>query len=72
MDKSFFPLVGGDMTVRYTEVPMEPHIESQTLELPGDPAPATTCRHRRLIDDVLTQDGEANRQSSLSGMWRHH
>ena len=37
---------------------MEPHIESQTLELPGDPAPALTCTHGRLIDDVLTKMGK--------------
>ncbi|TKB92337.1 MAG: hypothetical protein E8D40_07745 [Nitrospira sp.] len=62
MDKSFFPLEGGDMTVRYTEVPMKPHMETQTLEFSGDAAPATTCVHGRLIDDVLTKMGKRTGQ----------
>ncbi|MGB4066956.1 MAG: hypothetical protein WBK08_02880 [Nitrospira sp.] len=41
---------------------MEPHIESQTLELPGDTAPTTNCTHGRLIDDVLTKMGKRTGQ----------
>ena len=41
---------------------MEPHIESQTLELPGDTTRARTCRHGRIIDDVLTKTGKRTGQ----------
>jgi len=53
MDESFSPLEDEDVTPRQTEVPMKPHMETQTLELPG--GAATTCRHGRLIDEVLTR-----------------
>jgi hypothetical protein len=58
MDKSFFPLEGEDMTVRYTEVSRKPHMETQTLEFPGDAAPTMICVHGRVIDDVLTKMGK--------------
>ena len=55
MDKSFSPLADEDVTVRYTKVPINSHMETQTRQIPGDAAPTTICVHGRVIDDVLTK-----------------
>lgn len=71
MDESCSPLSDEDATPRYTQVPMNPHMETQTLKIPRDAAPTTICVHGRIIDDVLTKNGEANRSGSLCRMWHH-
>jgi hypothetical protein len=61
MAESFFPLKGEGISVRSTEVPMNPHLETQTRKILGDAAP-TTCTPGRIIDDVLTTRGQRTGQ----------
>ena len=62
MDDPFSHLEDEDLTAHYTEVPMNPHMETQTLKIPGDTTPPMTCVHGRIIDDVLTKTGKRTGQ----------
>ena len=62
MDESFSPLEDEAVTVRHTEMPMNPHIETQTGKFPQAAAPTKTCTHGRIIDDVLTKTGKRTGQ----------
>jgi hypothetical protein len=62
MDESFYPLEVEDVTVRHTEVPMSPRMETQTLKFPDHAAQTKACTHGRIIDDVLTKTGKRTGQ----------
>lgn len=47
---------------------MNPHMETQTLKIPGDIAPPMTCVHGRIIDDVLTKTGKRTGQVCVSNV----